>query len=89
MDARDRWKMEEETGAGADAGAGPAVFSADTAEYYCGLWTSEPGAYKKPVCGSGNELDSVLVARGFYSYVENSWLSKFLLFCFLDGFLFF
>ena len=82
MDGDNRWRKVQEEGAGADAGAGTGAvfFAADEAEYYCGLWTSKPRAYKKPVCGSGNELDSNLVARAFYSYVRNSWLGEFFFF---------
>lgn len=68
----ERWKVQEN-------GVGK-LFPSNTAEFSCGLWTSKPQVYKKPVCGSGNYLDSVRVSRGFYSYVANSYLGKFFFF---------
>lgn len=66
----DPLSTEDEKNAVTDA------FASNSAEYYCGAWTSRPELYIKPVCGSGNYLDMVRVARAFYSYVDKSHLGK-------------
>lgn len=70
----ERWKVQDSGAAG--------IFASDSAEFICGLWTSRPTAYKRPVCGSGNEMDLVRVAPGFCTFVSNSYLGESLFFFF-------
>lgn len=55
-------------------------FTLNTAEFYCSMFTSQPQLFIIPICGSGNYMDSVRIARAFYSTVFKSWLSKWVLF---------
>lgn len=50
--------------------------SLEPPQFYCGIFTSQPQRFIVPVCGSGKFVDSVRMARGFYSWVGNSKLGE-------------